>query len=165
MPLLLTVSCSSKSRLVLTFLVLPFWHLLTRVVPDIFQKSSKTVVCKTVVCVDIWRDLYPAPFSNESQVWYASVDPSSALMCRISSWSVYSVALKWWKAPNFVIFRTWHSVMSPVGDSRRKLNAVAQLQTFPYPLHSFNGFFPGQPGYVGTKKVNHLDFTEARDDG
>jgi len=35
--------------LVLTCLVLPFWYLLTRVVPDIFQKSSKTVVC--VVCV------------------------------------------------------------------------------------------------------------------
>ena len=33
-------SCSSKSRL-----VLPFWYLLTRVVPDKFQKSSKTVVC------------------------------------------------------------------------------------------------------------------------
>ena len=31
--------------MVLTFLVLPFWYLLTRVVPDIFQKSSKTVVC------------------------------------------------------------------------------------------------------------------------
>ena len=44
MPLPLTISCSSKSRLVLTFLVLPFWYLLTRVVPDIFQKSSKMVV-------------------------------------------------------------------------------------------------------------------------
>ena len=39
---------ASKSRLVLTFLVLPFWYLLTRVVPDVFQKSSKMVVC---VCV------------------------------------------------------------------------------------------------------------------
>jgi len=48
MPLPLTISCSSKSRLALSFLVLPFWYLLTRVVPDIFQKSSKTVVC---VCV------------------------------------------------------------------------------------------------------------------
>ena len=48
MPLPLTISCSSKSRLVLTCLVLPFWNLLTWVVPDIFQKSSKTVVC---VCV------------------------------------------------------------------------------------------------------------------
>ena len=47
MPLPLTTSCSSKSRLVLTFLVLPFC-LLTRVVPDIFQKSSKTVVCEEV---------------------------------------------------------------------------------------------------------------------
>jgi len=46
MPLPLTISCSSKSRLVLrTCLVLPFWYLLTRVVQDIFQKSSKTVVC------------------------------------------------------------------------------------------------------------------------
>ena len=48
MPLPLTISCSSKSRLALTFLVLPFWYLLTRVVPDIFQKSSKMAVC---VCV------------------------------------------------------------------------------------------------------------------
>ena len=50
MPLPLTVSCSSKSRLVLPFLVLPFWYLLTRVVPDKFQKSRKMVVC---VCVCI----------------------------------------------------------------------------------------------------------------
>jgi len=31
--------------LVLIFLVLPFWYLLTRVVPDKFKKSSKTIVC------------------------------------------------------------------------------------------------------------------------
>ena len=49
MPLPLTISCSSKSRLVLSFLVLPFWYLLTRVDLDIFQTSSKTVVC--CVCV------------------------------------------------------------------------------------------------------------------
>ena len=46
-----TISCSSKSRLVLTFLVLPFWYLLTWVVPDIFQKSSKTVVCMCVCAI------------------------------------------------------------------------------------------------------------------
>jgi len=45
MPLPLNISCSSKSRLVLPFLVLPFWYLLTRVVPGKFQKSSKTIVC------------------------------------------------------------------------------------------------------------------------
>ena len=50
MPVPLTISCSAKSRLVSTCLVLPFWYLLTRVVPDIFQKSSKTVVC-VCVCV------------------------------------------------------------------------------------------------------------------
>jgi len=48
MPLPLTISCSSKSRLVLPFLVLPFWYLLSWVIPDKFQKSSKTIVC---VCV------------------------------------------------------------------------------------------------------------------
>jgi len=52
MPLPLTISCSSKARLVLTCLVLPFWYVLTRVVPDICQKISKTVVCVCVcVCV------------------------------------------------------------------------------------------------------------------
>jgi len=35
------------------FLVLPFWYLLTRVVPDMFQKSSKMVVC-VCVCVSEW---------------------------------------------------------------------------------------------------------------
>ena len=53
---------------VLTFLVLPFWYLLTRVDPDIFQTSSKTVVCvcvcnsrgsdivisESVTCVRMW---------------------------------------------------------------------------------------------------------------
>jgi len=41
LPLPLTISCSSKSRL-----VLPFWHWLTRVVPDEkkLQKSRKTTV-------------------------------------------------------------------------------------------------------------------------
>ena len=38
-------NCPPLWTLVLTFLVLPFWYLLTRVVPDKFQKSSKTVVC------------------------------------------------------------------------------------------------------------------------
>ena len=59
MSLPLTISCSSKSRLVSTFLVLPFWYLLTRVVPDIFQKSSKTVVClcNTVEYVQKWSSI------------------------------------------------------------------------------------------------------------
>ena len=52
MPLPLTISCSSKSRLVLPSWFLPFWCLLSRVVPNKFQKSSKTIVCVCVcVCV------------------------------------------------------------------------------------------------------------------
>ena len=52
MPLPLTISCSSKSRLVLPSWFLPFWYLLTRVVLDGFQKSSKVVVCVLCVCVE-----------------------------------------------------------------------------------------------------------------
>jgi len=58
MPLPLTISCSSKSRLVLTFLVLPFWYLLTRVVPDRFQQSSKTVVCVCVMKSNLFHFIY-----------------------------------------------------------------------------------------------------------
>jgi len=43
MPLPLTISCSSKSRL-----VLPFWCRLTQVALDKIQEGRKTVVC---VCV------------------------------------------------------------------------------------------------------------------
>jgi len=39
-PLLLTISCSSKSRL-----VWPSWYRLTTVVPDKIQESRKTSVC------------------------------------------------------------------------------------------------------------------------
>jgi len=67
MPLPLTISCSGKSRLALTFLVLPFWYLLTQVVPDILQKSSKTVAC---VCV--YQTGVPARFDFEGHV--VSVD-------------------------------------------------------------------------------------------
>jgi len=45
-PLPLTISCSSKSRL-----VLPFCYQLTRVVPDKIQKSCKTIVVVVVVVV------------------------------------------------------------------------------------------------------------------
>jgi len=46
MPLPLTVSCSSKSTL-----VLPFWYGLTRVVPDTVQEAVKLVVVVVVVAV------------------------------------------------------------------------------------------------------------------
>ena len=68
MPLPLTISCSSKSRLVLTFLVLAFWYLLTWVVPDILQKSSKTIVCVCVVCVCNDQLPWQRPLSDQKMV-------------------------------------------------------------------------------------------------
>jgi len=85
MPLPLTISCSSKSRLVLTFLVLPFWYLLTWVVPDIFQKSSKTAVyvyqyISNVTAGNVHNDLKSGEFlktgntrrpTTSSKQWYS----------------------------------------------------------------------------------------------
>jgi len=44
MPLPLTISCSSKSRL-----VLPFWYRLTQVVLDRIQEGRKMAVCVTLI--------------------------------------------------------------------------------------------------------------------
>jgi len=53
MPLPLTISCSSKSRL-----VLPFWYWLIRVVPDQIQKICKMIVCACMhactSCTSYW---------------------------------------------------------------------------------------------------------------
>jgi len=38
--------------------------------------------------------------------------------------------------PKFSHFGLWHFVVSPIGSERRKLNAGAQLQTFPHPTVS-----------------------------
>ena len=68
---------SSKSRLVLTFLVLPFWYLLTRVDLDIFQTSSKMVVC---VCV--LTRIVPDKFQKSSKAilcFSLLIDPPSYL--------------------------------------------------------------------------------------
>jgi len=54
MPLPLTDSCSSKSRL-----VLPFWCQLTWVVPDKIQEGRKTVVC-VCVCVCVCLECFDA---------------------------------------------------------------------------------------------------------
>ena len=93
MPLPLTISCSTKSRLVLTFLVLPFWYLLTRLVPDIFQKSSKTIVC---VCY------YTAADINSEMtvsVWpppsYSGVVPQSRVGYVVIWFSFAFVNLDW----------------------------------------------------------------------
>ena len=49
MPLSLTISCSSKSRL-----VLPLWCQLTWVVPEKIQEGRKTVLC---VCVSYHNEV------------------------------------------------------------------------------------------------------------
>jgi len=51
MPLPLAISCSSKSRLVLTFLVLSFWYLL----PGWSRTYSRTAVKQLCVCTKLGK--------------------------------------------------------------------------------------------------------------
>jgi len=108
------------------------------------QISSECVHCvrfrwpKTTIFGKFW--LFGGSCTNPllpvRATWCAIADPWCTLMCQISSRSVYSVALCWRKTPIFTVFGLQHLVLSPIGNSLRKLNTGAQLQTFPYPTTS-----------------------------
>jgi len=66
MPLPFTISCSSKSRL-----VLPFWCQLTLVIPDKIQEGHKTVVC---ACVCVFNQLHNIDTHTHTQPFYSSLD-------------------------------------------------------------------------------------------
>jgi len=74
MPLPLTISCSSKYRL-----VLPFWCHLTRVVSDIVQEGRKMVVC---MCLEVFEH-----FFNQIHTHLLL----SAITCRHSNSRLYLV--------------------------------------------------------------------------
>jgi len=88
MPLPLTISCSSISRL-----VLPFWYQLTRVVLDKIQKSPETVVCACVcvcVCVHVCVSLISASLSSVSTFGTGfSRRQSVGQLVSLSVWKVY----------------------------------------------------------------------------
>jgi len=77
--------------------------------------------------------IYPAPSTNKDQIRFATVEPQSTLTRRILSRSVYYVHLGGKNHQILPVFELLHFVMSPISGVRRKLNAGAQLQTFPYP--------------------------------
>jgi len=80
--------------------------------------------------------LYRPYLTDEGKMWCAIADPRYTFKCKISSWSVYSVALCWRKTPFLPFFGLRHLVLSPVRNSLTKLNTGAQLQAFPYPTAS-----------------------------
>jgi len=101
---------------------------------------------------DIWWCDISTPFTNKGQIWCDRAD-----QCEISSQSVYSVALWQRKPPNFVVFGLWHFVVVPVGDTMRKVNMDAQLQTFCYPTVSksflYSNVFMAKSGALTFKSV------------
>jgi len=98
MPLPLTISCSSKSRLVLPFLVLSFWYLLIRVVLDRFQKNSKTIVCVCVQFINNWKT--QGRFTNKLRAFHSQVSQFCNTFLSISYFAHISYSII-----NFLIFR------------------------------------------------------------
>jgi len=80
MPLPLTISCSSKSRLVLTFLVLPFWYLLTGWSRTYSRRAVNGCVC---VCVTVFFSKH-VPIPMEPVLLYNSTSSTDITMNRIS---------------------------------------------------------------------------------
>jgi len=104
MPLPLTISCSSKSRLVLTFLVLPFCYLLTRVVPDKLQKSSKMVVSVCVwwgAGVVIWLE---QSANDVTATHHLLLDKSWLKAFLFGLFPVISEVVAWWYIIITVVF-------------------------------------------------------------
>ena len=95
-----------------------------------------------------WGHLYRPPFTDKGQISCAIADPRYTLTCQISSRSVYSIALCRRKAHFLPFFGLRHLVLSPIGNSLRKLNTDAQLQTFPYPTASVLQRLHGEMGAV-----------------
>ena len=80
-----------------------------------------------------WGLLYRPPFTDQGQIWCAIADPQYTLTCKVSSRSVYFVALCWRKKKQFLpLFWTSAFSVVAIGNSLTKLNTGAQLQTFPY---------------------------------
>ena len=119
MPLPLTISCSSKSRLVFNVPGFPFL-----VVPNIFQKSSKTVVC---VCVCLWMGLFwrEAVWTGNRVRIYDCVSELSVMHDAITateitvSWYPYPAA-----SPDHVV--TSYDVQKAIDDRKwRSVGSVA----------------------------------------
>jgi len=113
---------------VLTFLVLPFWYLLTRVVPDIFQKSCKTVVC---VCVCVLTD-HPEIWQRWLRLWLLHL---FQIWCKSAQGGLWANA---WNISNFFIYTFF--VNSPAGQTHRRIFAFLWLKWHGLNESAFWGF-------------------------
>ena len=90
------------------------------------KKKRKKNLC--IACKVHRHVAFAVPMAKQGQIWHYRVNPGSALTCKISSRSLHRVA----KTPNFTAFQLQHSAVAPTSGAETKLNASAQLQTFPY---------------------------------
>ena len=78
------------------------------------------------------RLLYKTRFTDDGQIWYAIADPQYTLTCKISSRSVYSVALCWRKTPIFAVF--WTSAFCGVASCQQSEKVEHGCTTTNLPL-------------------------------
>jgi len=110
---------------------------------------------------DFWGVLYRPPSTAEGPIWCAIADPRYTLTCQISSRSIYSVALCWWKPPFLPFFGLRHLVVSPIGSSLKKLNTGAQPRTFAYPTVSKSFLYPN--AFMAKSGAQSLTFKSVTD--
>ena len=91
---------------------------------------------KTTILGKFWGLLYRPSFTDEGQIWCAIADPRSTPTCRISSRSLYSVALWRRKKPQFLpIFAIfWTSAFSVVANWQQSQKVEHGCTTTKLPL-------------------------------
>jgi len=73
----------------------------------------------------------PTPSPLEGQIWHVRVDPQCTITCKISSESVYSVALEGREPQIFTAFATSSFFAGAIYRRRDKFDSGCTIQTFP----------------------------------
>ena len=92
-----------------------------------------------------------------NQILHARVELRCKLTGQMSPDSVYSVALE--KRKKFTFFQICYSAVAPPSVVEKKLNAGAQLQTFPFQMMSIS--FPNSNALIVQLRSQTLSFKSA----
>jgi len=105
---------------------------------------------------DLLGALVPTLFTDDGQIWCAIADPCYTLTCRISSRSVYSVALWRRKTPIFAVF--WTPAFSVVTNWQQSDKVEHVCTTTNIPLSSGIKSFMYSNAFMAKSGAQSLTF-------